>query len=89
MKKVLLIMVAVLGFAFAANAQNAIGLRFGGGSSYGEEISYQKDLGANRLEFDLGANLPSLNFFYLAGIYQKRKEALFNYGWRLARRDRN
>lgn len=70
MKKVLLIMVAVLGFAFAANAQNAIGLRFGGGSSYGAEISYQKDLGANRLEFDLGANLPSLNFFYLAGIYQ-------------------
>lgn len=69
MKKVLLILVAVMGLTFAANAQDAIGLRFGGGSSYGAEISYQKALGANRLEFDLGVNLPDFNFFYLAGMY--------------------
>ena len=70
MKKLLLVLVAVMGLTFAANAQDAIGLRFGGGSSYGAEISYQKALGSNQLEFDLGARLPDLNFFYLAGIYQ-------------------
>lgn len=70
MKKLLLVLVAVMGLSFAANAQDAIGLRFGGGSSYGAEISYQKALGSNRAEFDLGASLPGLNFFYLAGVYQ-------------------
>ena len=76
MKKLFLVLVAVMGMAFAANAQdNAIGLRFGGGSSYGAEISYQTALGANRLELDLGAQLNNFdnlvpNFFYLAGIYQ-------------------
>lgn len=70
MKKLLLVLVAVMGLTFAANAQDAIGLRFGGGSSYGAEISYQKALGTNRAEFDLGVDLPNFNFFYLAGVYQ-------------------
>ncbi len=72
MKKALLILVAVMGFAFAANAQsNAIGLRLG----YGNEISYQTAMGSNRLEVDLGT-LDSFiyrwgyNYFSLAGTYQ-------------------
>ena len=74
MKKIVVLFVAVFALGFAASAQDAIGLRFGGGSSYGAEISYQKGLGSNRAEFDLGANLPDLNFFYLAGVYQWRGE---------------
>ena len=88
MKKLLLILVAVMGFAFAANAQNnAIGLRFGGGSSYGAEVSYQTALGANRLELDLGTNLgtnlnlTNLSFFYLAGVYQWRGPITDWLGW--------
>ena len=41
MKKLLLVLVAVLGLSFAANAQN-IGGRFGGGKGYGAELSYQQ-----------------------------------------------
>lgn len=72
MKKALLILVAVMGFAFAASAQsNAIGLRLG----YGNEISYQTAMGSNRLEVDLGS-LDALlyhynwNFLSLTGTYQ-------------------
>lgn len=72
MKKALLILVAVMGFAFAASAQNsAIGLRLG----YGNEISYQTAMGSNRLELDLGS-LDALlyhynwNFLSLTGTYQ-------------------
>lgn len=53
MKKVLLIMVAVMGLAFAANAQN-IGIRFGGVENLGAELSGQFGLGSSRLEVDLG-----------------------------------
>ena len=71
MKKLLLVLVAVIGLSFAANAQNAIGLRLG----YGNEISYQTAMGANRLELDLGS-LDALlygydyNFLSLTGTYQ-------------------
>ena len=88
MKKLVLILVAVMGMTFAANAQNnAIGLRFGGGSNYGAEVSYQTALGANRLELDLGTNLGSnlnltdLSFFYLAGVYQWRGPITDWLGW--------
>ena len=87
MKKVLLILVAVMGMAFAANAQsNALGLRFGGGSSYGAELSYQRDLASiNRLELDLGSNFTRdnfhLNFFYLAGIFQWKGNITDWLGW--------
>lgn len=60
MKKLLLVLIAVVGMSFVANAQNndkAIGLRFG----YGTEISYQQPVGANRLEVDLG-RLESLMY---------------------------
>ena len=52
MKKVILIVAAVLGFAVVASAQpRAIGARIG----WGAEISYQHTLGANNfLEADLG-----------------------------------
>ena len=72
MRKALLLLVAIMGFAFAANAQNnAIGLRLG----YGNEISYQTAMGSNRLEVDLGS-LDALlyhyswNFLSLTGTYQ-------------------
>lgn len=70
MKKICVLLVAVFALGFAANAQDALGLRFGGGTNYGAEISYQKNLSANRLEFDLGVRLPDFDFFYLAGVYQ-------------------
>lgn len=88
MKKVVLILVAVMGFAFAASAQNsAIGVRIGGGQGYGAEISFQKSLGEpHRLEVDLGYygtfgyNIAS---FGLSGIYQFHQEidAVPNLGW--------
>lgn len=74
MKKLLLVLIAVMGLTFAANAQNndkAIGLRLG----YGNEISYQTPMGSNRLELDLGS-LDALlyhynwNFLSLTGTYQ-------------------
>ncbi len=75
MKKILLAVAVVAMTCLAANAQvdkNAIGLRLGGGSFSGGEISYQLGLGqANRLELDLGfggnKNYSSLG---LSGIYQ-------------------
>ena len=51
MKKVLILIVAVIGFAVAAAAQpRAIGGRIG----YGGEFSYQHGLGNNFAELDLG-----------------------------------
>ena len=52
MKKILVVLVAVLGFAVAVAAQpRAIGARIG----YGAEVSYQHTLGAqNFAEIDLG-----------------------------------
>ena len=86
MKKVLLILVAVMGFAFAANAQdNAIGVRIGGGQGYGAEISYQKVLGGiNRLEADLGyRSRSSASWMSLAALYQAHFDinAVQNLGW--------
>ena len=54
MKKVFLVLVAVIGFAFAANAQNNLGVRLGTGSyGHGAEISWQHGMGSNnRLELD-------------------------------------
>ena len=72
MKKVLVLLVAVLAFGMA-NAQNNLGLRgaFGGHSAFDGELSYQMGLGSNRLELDLGLKFADGdNPFYLAGIYQ-------------------
>ncbi|WP_366558747.1 hypothetical protein [Nonlabens sp.] len=59
MKKIVVTLLVLLGGIASSNAQeiskNAIGIRTGGGSGFGTEISYQRDLGANkRLELDLG-----------------------------------
>ena len=81
MKKICVLLVAVFALGFAANAQDAIGLRFGGGSGYGAEISYQKGLNANRLEFDLGVRLPAFDYFYLAGVYQWKGAITDWLGW--------
>ena len=81
MKKVLLVFITMLGFVFAANAQNnAIGLRFGGGSAmYGAEISYQLLAGNNRVELDLG--LSGNEYINLAGIYQWTGPIAGGFGW--------
>jgi len=76
MKKLFLLSVTVLGFAFASNAQdisdNAIGLRLGDSDGFGAEVSYQRALGENnRLEADLGIRSGSgYSGFKLAGLYQ-------------------
>ncbi|MFD1162351.1 MULTISPECIES: hypothetical protein [Hwangdonia] len=76
MKKLFLLSVAVLGFTFAASAQeisnNAIGLRLGDSDGFGAEISYQHALGDNnRLELDLGwRDGKNYDGFKLAGLYQ-------------------
>jgi hypothetical protein len=65
MKKFALILVAVFGLAFAANAQNWIGVRGAFGSSYGAELSFQHGFNANnRLELDLGWNKHNTYQYY-------------------------
>lgn len=86
MKKFLLIIVAVIGFTFAANAQNnAIGVRVGGGQGYDAEISFQTAFGShNRLEADLGYyGVQKVGALSLTGIYQFHSEipAVANLGW--------
>ncbi|HNX78944.1 MAG TPA: hypothetical protein PKJ24_03635 [Prolixibacteraceae bacterium] len=51
---------------------HAFGLRLGGGSYNGGELSYQQGIGqANRFELDLGAGSSKNHHrFYVAGIYQ-------------------
>lgn len=86
MKKVLLIMIAVIGLGFAANAQsNAIGVRLGGGQGFGAELSYQKGLGGiNRLEADLGyRSYAHSSWMSLTALYQAHFDinAIPNLGW--------
>jgi hypothetical protein len=76
MKKVFLLGLLAMSFAFAAHAQqiskNALGLRFGDNDGFGAEISYQRGLFSNnRLEFDLGWRDGRDNDgFKLVGLYQ-------------------
>lgn len=76
MKKIILSVVAVFGFAFFAQGQeiakNALGLRFGDNDGFGGEISYQRGLSENnRLEVDLGwRNSNHVDAFKLVGTYQ-------------------
>ncbi len=54
-------------------AENALGLRLGGGDGFGAEISYQRQIGSpnNRLEADLGwRNDSYFDAFKLTGLYQ-------------------
>ena len=71
MKKFILTLALAVSLVGVLSAQvegKAIGLRFGGFSGYGAEVTYQHPLGnANRLELDLGLN----NYgFGLNGVYQ-------------------
>lgn len=87
MKKLLLLSITLLGFAFASNAQeispNAIGLRLGDSDGFGAEISYQRALGdANRLELDLGwRDAKYYDGFKLAGLYQWVFPIEGNFNW--------
>lgn len=81
MKKAFLVLVAIIGFAFAANAQN-LGVRLGTNG----EISYQQPLGSlNRLEVDLGVggllNWNNTHYFSLTGVYQWHWYIVDKFGW--------
>lgn len=82
MKKLLLAIVAVMAMATATNAQNALGVRFGGGQGYGAELSFQKGMGGNRLELDLGwSSNDTWSSLSLTGIYQWTGSIVDNFGW--------
>ena len=76
MKKVLIVLIVLVGSIQFVNAQeiaeNAIGVRFGDNNGIGGEISYQKKLNQfNRLEVDLGyRDHDDYDAFKLTGIYQ-------------------
>jgi hypothetical protein len=76
MKKIILVFIACIGLSFTSEAQdiadNAIGLRLGGGDGFGTEVSYQRFLGGNnRLEVDLGwRSGDNFDGFKLIGLYQ-------------------
>ena len=86
MKKAFLILVAVIGLGFAANAQN-LGFRLGTSNhGGGAEISWQQGMGSNnRLELDLGFNGLFSNskyqFINLTGIYQWHWYIINGLGW--------
>lgn len=76
MKKTL-ILLSVLAFTVAATtaqeiSDNAIGLRIGGNTGFGTEISYQRAIfDSNRLEFGLGLrNASNFSAFRVSGVYQ-------------------
>lgn len=74
MKKIIVGLSLFIGTVYTVNAQdiadNAIGLRFGGGKGVGGEISYQKALGENnRLEVNLGLANEFTNFKAI-GLYE-------------------
>lgn len=85
MKKFFVLLVAIVAFGFAANAQNAIGARFGGnGINNGAELTFQHAMGsANRLELDLGVNGFGTNDmeFNLAGVYHWVFNIVDNLNW--------
>ncbi len=83
---VLMTLVAVFAMGIAANAQQAIGVRLGNSWGLGGELSYQKDLGSNRLELDLGVSAGAGEYsselhLNLTGIYQWTGTITGNFGW--------
>lgn len=76
MKKVILSVILLAGFTFAAEAQNisknALGIRLGDNDGFGGEISYQRKLSKNnRLEIGFGwRNNDDIDAIKLTGIYQ-------------------
>jgi hypothetical protein len=75
MKKTIFLMIIACMLGFNTYAQvnpHAFGLRLGGGTYSGGELSYQQGIGEmNRIELDLGlGSSKNHNRLYLAGIYQ-------------------
>ena len=86
MKKIFAIAIFVMGLAVFANAQvnsRAIGLRFGGGTYSGAEVSYQHGVGsANRIELDLGfGGYSGHSRMFLAGIYHWDMNIVESLNW--------
>lgn len=71
MKKLFILIVSLFVINVTVEAQHALGVRLGGGSSYGAELSYQLPItDLNRIEFDLGWNAYSKwNNANLAAIF--------------------
>mgnify|MGYP000577879448 CR=1 FL=1 len=85
MKKIILGLGILFGFAFSSNAQDiadhAIGLRIGNNDGFGSEISYQKKLDKNnRLEIDLGLR-DSFSDVKITGLYQWVWKLEDNFNW--------
>lgn len=87
MKKLFLVLIALIGFAFTSNAQsiseNAIGLRLGDSDGFGAEISYQRGIGDNnRLEFGLGwRDGKNYSALRAVGLYQWVWSLDGNFNW--------
>lgn len=84
MKKVFVLLFAVVALSFAGNAQNALGVRGAFGNSTAAELSYQHGLGsANRLELDLGWHNYEKwgSYINLTGIYQWNFNITGGLGW--------
>lgn len=83
MKKVLFLLIAVLGLTFAVNAQdNNLGVRLGGGQGFNAELSWQHMLGGNRMELDLGyANFNDASSLSVNAIYQFLFDLGHNFNW--------
>lgn len=86
MKKFLTLLTIVFGLGLLATAQvnsHAIGLRLGGGTFNGAEVSYQHGMGdANRLELDLGwGGNPGHSRIFVAGIYHWHWNIVSGLNW--------
>lgn len=85
MKKLLFVLVAVLGLTFAASAQDtsrAIGGRFGGGTGVGAEFSFQQLIGQNnRLELDAGYSQNVDHYVNVAVAYHWRFPIAGDFNW--------
>lgn len=78
MKKVVFVFAALFALGLSARAQHALGVRLGGGTSYGgAELSYQLPVtDMNRIEFDLGWN-------YYGKWSNANLAAVFHWKWNI------
>ncbi len=87
MKKIFLLLIALIGFTFTINAQhiadNALGLRLGDSDGFGAEISYQLGIrDNNRLEFGLGwRDGKNYSAIRVVGLYQWVWTLDGNFNW--------
>jgi len=87
MKKIAVLIIALIGFAVTLEAQsiskNAIGLRLGDNDGLGTEVNYQRALGdKNRLEFGLGwRSSNDVTAIKVTGLYQWVFNLDGNFNW--------